>query len=106
VAALIDMVQKMASMPMMGRMMGGNGMKQAFEDQSYEVYVKGNKMARIGLRISTIYDLDAGTQTMVNHDKQSYTVQTVEEMRERLQQMQDRMNKGGADRERDDPRPC
>jgi hypothetical protein len=95
--ALIDMVQKMASMPMMGRMMGGGGMKQSFEDQNYEVYVKGNKLARIGPRISTIYDLDAGTQTMVNHDKQSYTVQTFEEMRERLQQMQERMNKGGAD---------
>jgi len=95
--ALIDMVQKMASMPMMGRMMGGNGMKQAFEDQSYEVYVKGNKMARIGPRISTIYDLDTGTQTMLNHDQQSFTVQTFEEMRERLQQMQERMNKGRAD---------
>jgi hypothetical protein len=95
--ALIDMVQKMASMPMMGRMMGGNGMKQAFEDQSYEVYVKGNKMARIGPRISTIYDLDAGTQTMVNHDKQSFTVQTFEEMRERLQKLQERMNKGDTD---------
>jgi hypothetical protein len=90
--ALIDMVQKMASMPLMGRMMGSN-LKQAFEDQNYDVYLKGNKLARIGTRMSTIYDLDAGTQTVVNNEKQTYSVQTFDEIRERMQEMQQRMNK-------------
>jgi hypothetical protein len=90
--ALIDMVQKISSMPMIGRMAGGN-MKQAFQDQNYDVFVKGNKMARIGPRISTIYDLDAGTITNIFHDRQSYSVETFEEMRARLEEMQKRMNR-------------
>lgn len=90
---LIDMVQKMANMPLMGRMMGGN-MKQAFEDQHYEVSVKGNKMARIGGLMSTLYDLDAGTLTSIDNTKQTYTVQSFDELKQRMQQMQERMNKG------------
>lgn len=93
--ALIDMMQKMASMPLMGKMMGGN-MKQAFEDQTYDVFVKGNKMARIGPRISTIYDLDASTVTTIFHDRQSYSVETFEELSARLDEMQKRMNRGGS----------
>jgi hypothetical protein len=89
--ALIEMTQKMASMPMMGRMMGG--MKQAFEDQTAEVFIKGNKMARIGPKVSTLYDLDAGTITTILHDKQSYTTETFEEMTARMEEMQKRMNR-------------
>ena len=89
--ALIEMVQKMASMPMMGRMMGGAN--KAFEDQTYDVYIKGNKMARIGKNSSTIYDLDAGTVTRINHDRQSYTTQTFDEMRQQMEAMQQRMNR-------------
>ncbi len=94
--ALIDMMQKMSAMPLMGKMMGGN-MKQAFEDQTYDVFIKGNKMARIGPRISTIYDLDASTVTMISHDRQSYSVETFEEMSARLDEMQKRMNRGGSE---------
>lgn len=90
---LIDMMQKMANMPLMGRMMGG-GMKQAFEDQHYEVSVKGNKMAKIGGPVSTLYDLDAGTITSLNNAKQTYTVQTFDELKQQMQDMQKRMNKG------------
>src|SRR4030088_3206317 len=64
----IDMAKKMASMPLIGRM-GGGAMKNAFEDQHSDVYVKGNKMARLGGMISTIYDLDAGTVTNINNQK-------------------------------------
>ena len=39
----------------MGEIMG-----QAFQDQTYALYVKGNKMARIGSLTSTITNLDAG----------------------------------------------
>jgi hypothetical protein len=86
----IDMAKKMASMPMIGRM---GGLRNAFEDQRYEVYVKGNKMARLGGMISTIYDLDAGTVTTINNTKQSYSTLTFDEMREQMERMQQRMNK-------------
>jgi hypothetical protein len=88
---LVDMMQKMASMPMIGRM--GN-MKQAFEDQQYDVYVKGNKMARLGKLTSIIYDLDAGTITMIDNAKQTYRTSTFDEMQQRTEQMEQRMNRG------------
>jgi TolA-binding protein len=88
----VDMAKKMANMPMIGRM-GGGAMKNAFEDQHYDVYVKGNKMARLGGMISTIYDLDAGTVTTINNTKQTYTTMTFDEMREQIEQMQQRMNR-------------
>lgn len=91
--ALVDMVQKMASMPMMGRMMGGGG--QAFKDQHYDVFVKGNKMARWGAENATIFDLDAGTITNINVSRKSYSTSTFEEMQQRMEQMQQRMNRGG-----------
>src|SRR6478609_5711040 len=86
----IDMAKKMADMPLIGRM---GGLRNAFEDQRYEVYVKGNKMARLGGMISTIYDLDAGTVTTINNTKQTYTTMTFDEMREQIAQMQQRMNR-------------
>jgi hypothetical protein len=87
--ALIDMMQKMASMPMMGRMMSGS--RQAFEDQTYDVYIKGNKMARWGKVTSTIYDLDAGSITTINHTKKTYATTTFEEMQQKMEQAQQRM---------------
>jgi hypothetical protein len=90
---LIEMTQKLANMPLMGHMMGG-GMKQAFADQHYDVFIKGNKMARLGGTTSTIYDLDAGTITNIDNTKQTYSTLTFDEMREQMQQAQQRMNKG------------
>jgi hypothetical protein len=91
----VDMAKKMASMPMIGRM-GGGAMRNAFEDQHYDVYVKGNKMARLGGMVSTIYDLDAGTITTINNTKQTYVTMTFEEMREQMERMQQRMNRKGS----------
>ncbi|HEY6987708.1 MAG TPA: hypothetical protein VH369_04960, partial [Bryobacteraceae bacterium] len=88
----VEMAKKMANMPMIGRM-GGGAMREAFEDQHYDVYVKGNKMARLGGMISTIYDLDAGTITTINNTKQTYTTMTFDEMREQIERMQQRMNR-------------
>jgi hypothetical protein len=88
----IDMAKKMADMPLIGRM-GGGAMQKAFEDQHYDVYVKGNKMARLGGMVSTIYDLDAGTVTTINNTKQSYSTMTFDEMREQMEKMQQRMNR-------------
>ncbi len=90
--SLVDMMKKMAAMPMMGRM-GGGAMKNAFADQQQEVYIKGNKMASIGPVMSTLYDLDAGTLTTVNHEKSTYSTMTFEEMRQQMEQMQQRMQK-------------
>lgn len=90
---LLDMVHRMANMPMIGRM-GGGGLKTAFQDQNYNIYIKGAKMARLGGPLSTIYDLDAGTITTINNEKQTYTVQTFEELRQRMERMQERMNHG------------
>src|ERR1035437_4569485 len=68
--SLVDMIRGMANGPM-GKMMGGR-MGQAFQDQTYAVYVKGNKMARIGPLTSTITDLDAGTMTNIDNMKKTY----------------------------------
>jgi len=86
---LVDMMKKMASMPMMGRMMGGS--RQAFEDQTYDVYIKGNKMARWGKATSTIYDLDAGSITTINNAKRSFSTITFEEMQQKMEQAQQHM---------------
>jgi hypothetical protein len=92
---MLDMVHRMANMPMIGRMAGG-GLKNAFQDENYTIYVKGAKMARLGGLLSSIYDLDAGTITTINNDKKTYTVQTFEELRQQMEKMQQRMNRGQA----------
>jgi hypothetical protein len=91
--SILEMMQRMASNPIMGRLGGGN-LKNAFQDQTYTVYVRGNKMARIGAINSMIYDLDAGTITTINSEKQTYTVLTFDEMRQRMDEAQRRMNRG------------
>ncbi len=82
--SLVEMMRGMAEGPM------GKMMSQAFQDQTYTVYLKGNKMARIGPNTTTITDLDAGTLTNINHTRKTYTVTTFEEMK----QMQSRMRGG------------
>ncbi len=86
--SLVEMMRGMANGPM------GKMMSQAFQDQTYAVYLKGNKMARIGPNTSTITDLDAGTITNINHTRKTYSVTTFEEMKQMQAQMQSRM-KGG-----------
>lgn len=90
---MVEMMQKMASNPLLAHM-GGGGMRQAFQDQEYDVYVKGNKMARWGKVNSTIYDLDAGTITNIDNAKQTYRTMTFEEMQQRMEQAQQHMNHG------------
>jgi hypothetical protein len=90
---LIEAMQAMANNPIMGRL-GGSKLKAAFQDQTAHVYVKGAKMAHIGDLISAIYDLDASTITTVDHQKRTYTVMTFEEMRQQIEQMQQKMNRG------------
>ncbi len=89
---LVEMLRGMANGPM-GKMMGGR-MGQAFQDQTYTVYLKGNKMARIGSINSTITDLDAGTITNIDNTKKTYSVTTFEEMKQATAEMQKRMKTG------------
>jgi hypothetical protein len=90
--SLVEMMKKMAAMPLMGRM-GGGAMKTAFADQQQDVYIKGNKMASIGPLSTIVYDLDAGTITTMNHEKSTYSTVTFEEMRQQMEQMQQKMHK-------------
>jgi hypothetical protein len=90
---LIEMTQRMASNPIMGRL-GGGRLASAFQDQTSTTYVKGNKMARVGNLTTTVFDLDAGTLTTINNERHTYSVSTFEEMRQRMEEMQQRMNKG------------
>ncbi len=83
--ALVDMIRGMANGPM------GKTAGQAFQDQTYAVYVKGNKMARIGPNTSSITDLDAGNITNINHTKKTYYVTTFEEMKQMQAQASGRM---------------
>ncbi len=90
---MIEMTRRMASNPIMGRL-GGGALKSAFQDQTFTIYVKGAKMARIGDTFSSIFDLDAGTMTNINHAKRTYSVETFDQMRQQMEQVQQRMNKG------------
>lgn len=54
------------------------------EAMSYKVSVKGHRMARIGVIVSTIDDLDSGTVTIIRRDKGKYGVVKFEEMLELL----------------------
>lgn len=90
---MVEMLHNMANMPLVGRMAGG-GLKAALQDQNYTIYIKGSKMARLGGLSSSIYDLDAGTITIINNEKRTFTVQTFDELRERMEKMQERMNHG------------
>ena len=89
---MIEMVHRMANNPMLGRK--GGGFANAFQDQTYTIYIKGSKMARIGATTSTITDLDAGTMTNINNARHTYTTQTFDEMRQRMEQAQQSMNHG------------
>lgn len=53
--------------------------------QSFKVYVKGNRLARVGSLTSTIYDLDAGTVMVIDHEKRRYAVMAVAAMQRWLE---------------------
>jgi hypothetical protein len=81
---MVDTVKKMAGGPM------GARMGQSFQDRTYTVYVKGNKMARVSDTTTTIMDYDAGSITNIDHVRKTYSVMTfdqIKQMQERMQQM-------------------
>lgn len=87
---LVDMAKSMASNPMTARM------GQAFQDQSYTIYVKGNKMARVGTNSTTITDLDAGSITNIDHSRKTYTVMTFDQLKQMSERMQQMMGGQGS----------
>jgi hypothetical protein len=89
----LNIVHKMASTATLGGV-SGSDLQAEFQDQKFTVYLKGPKMARIGNSLSLIYDLDAGTITTINNPKHTYSVMTIEEMRQQSQHLQQRANRG------------
>jgi hypothetical protein len=92
--SMVEMMKRLANNPMLGRR--GGAMAAAFQDQTYTVYIKGGKMARVGTVTSSITDLDAGTMTTINNERHTYSTQTFDELRQRLEQAQQAMNRGQA----------
>jgi hypothetical protein len=62
--------------------------RKANQPITSEVYVSGNRMARIRPDGTEIIDLDAGTITHIDPVKQQYTTTTFEQMRQQLEQAQ------------------
>jgi hypothetical protein len=92
--SLIEMMRGMNN-SIMGKMMGGH-LGRALQDQTFKIYVKGNKMARVGPDTGMIFDLDAGTLTTLDNQKQTYSTVTFDEINQRMQEMKDRMSKSGS----------
>jgi hypothetical protein len=92
--ALVDLMRSMSG-GLMGKM-GGGRMARTLEDQSYKVYLKGNKMARLGADTGMIFDLDSGTMTMIDVQKKTYSTTTFDEMNRRMEEMQKRISKNGS----------
>jgi len=91
--SLIDMMRGMSNSPM-GKLMGGR-LSKGLKDQTSKVYLKGNKLARIGEDSSTLIDLDAGTMTTIDNEHRSYTVMSFDDMNRQMQEMRQKMNKRG-----------
>ncbi len=82
-------------MASMSRSLGGlsKSMRSLTEPQTTTHILKGNKMAEIGPREGTIYDLDAGSITTIDFEKRTYSTITFEQMRQAMERMMAK-NKG------------
>jgi hypothetical protein len=87
--ALVDMSKSMQG-GLMGKMVGAK-LGKALQDHTSKVYLKGNKMARVGPTVTSIIDLDAGTMTMIDSERQSYSTITFDELRQQMDQARERM---------------
>lgn len=85
--SVLEIARMMAKNPILGRK-GAANMASAFQDQTFTVYIKGSKMARIGPNTSSIIDIDAGTMTTVNNQTHTYTTRTFDETRQQFAAMQ------------------
>ena len=62
--------------------------KKAMDPVTSTVLVKGNRMARINPDRTEITDLDKETITTIDHRKKQYTVETFEQMKQRMEEAQ------------------
>lgn len=62
--------------------------RRADQPISSEVFVSGNRMARVGPDSTEIIDLDAGTITQIDPAKHQYTIMTFDQMRQQIEQAQ------------------
>lgn len=62
--------------------------RKANQPITSEVYVSGNRMARVGPDSTEIIDLDAGTITHIDPAKHQYTTMTFDQMRQQMEQAQ------------------
>lgn len=81
---MLGFLRNLVSNPLIQRMVGAD-LEGALDDQSYTVYVKGSKMAQVAEAGSTIYDLDANSITITDDSKQSYEVETFEDLRAQIE---------------------
>lgn len=89
---MVQAMKRMANSPAFAKRGGALG--AAFQDQTFKVYLKGNKMARIGPETSVIMDLDAGTMIVLDGRSHTYSKQSFDELKQRVYETQQRM--GGA----------
>jgi hypothetical protein len=54
---------------------------------SFRILVEGDRLARIGKDVSTIFDLKSRTVTVVRRKARSYSVETLDEAQQRLESM-------------------
>ena len=69
--------------------------KQAREPIQSTVSVKGDRMLHKSQTHASVIDLASGTITSIDFQKKTYSVMTFDEMKQMLEQMQQRMKKGG-----------
>ena len=80
---------------MMGMMkVAGVFSKQAREPIQASVAIKGDKMVHRTSTSATVIDLASGTITTIDLQKKQYTVMTFDEMKQMMDQMAQKMQKG------------
>jgi hypothetical protein len=90
--SMLGFLRNLVGSPLVQRLVGAD-LASALEDQSYTVYVKGSKMAQVAGGGSTIYDLDAGTVTTIDTDKQTFTVETFADLRAQIERAEQWMKR-------------
>ncbi len=90
--SMLGFLRNLVGSPLIQRIVGAD-LESAIEDQSYTVYVKGSKMAQVTGGGSTIYDLGAGTITTIDTDRQTYTVETFDELRAQIERAEQWMKR-------------
>ncbi len=68
-------------------------------DVTETVKLQGNKMLQEGENESTLIDLDAGHMVMMDHERETYTIFSFDDMERQMEEMAERMSEGAEDAE-------